>query len=257
MKESFILLLILLFVINLDSSNGSIKENLKIDNPYCFKSDNDLFKSIYSVIYSCITNPINCFIKPKAMYPSGNPKGIQCSNTNTCIKSTGPDLEKEGGLCYTKCRDNYNGVGPVCWERCNNDQIDVGALCRNRCTNRDGVEYKEVAGVCWEKNCPSNHRDDGATCFQDLKCNSRWDNCKDRAPKWLGGKCIGGLVTDCSGPNLYKKKSYVPTTTAKKSYGRGVGKIPNVCPDPDTKLSGLLCEELSVFGKIYNRIKYI
>ena len=31
------------------------------------------------------------------------------------------DKEYDAGLCYDKCKANYNGVGPVCWEECNKD----------------------------------------------------------------------------------------------------------------------------------------
>ena len=31
------------------------------------------------------------------------------------IDTCAPDLEKNGALCYPKCKDGYYGVGPVCW----------------------------------------------------------------------------------------------------------------------------------------------
>ena len=27
-------------------------------------------------------------------------------------------LDKDAGLCYKKCTDKYDGVGPVCWGQC-------------------------------------------------------------------------------------------------------------------------------------------
>ena len=39
------------------------------------------------------------------------------------------DQEKDAGLCYPKCRDGYNGVGPVCWQNCDSDQTNCGAGC--------------------------------------------------------------------------------------------------------------------------------
>lgn len=127
---------------------------------------------------------------------------------------------KQDGLCYKDCRPGYQAVGPVCWKRCGND-IDVGALCRNRC--RSG--YKDVAGVCWA-TCPSGFRDDGAICTKDLRCETRWDKCKDRRKIFGKRTCFGGLVTKCTGPESKAKKSYVPKTYPKESYGRGVGQIP-------------------------------
>jgi hypothetical protein len=138
-----------------------------------------------------------------------------------CFKAgCAPNMEKQAGLCYKKCRPGYKAVGPVCWKRCEND-IDVGALCRKRC--RPG--YKEVAGVCWA-SCPSGFTDIGALCSKPLKCNSRWNKCKSR-PKIFGKRrCIGGLDTKCTGPETKVKKSYVPVTYPKPSYGRGIGMIP-------------------------------
>ena len=127
---------------------------------------------------------------------------------------------KQDGLCYKDCRPGYQAVGPVCWKRCGND-IDVGALCRNRC--RQG--FREVAGVCWG-TCPPGFRDDGAVCTKDLRCNTRWDKCKDR--RKIAGRrvCFGGLITKCTGPEIKTKKSYVAKTYPKESYGRGMGQIP-------------------------------
>lgn len=116
-----------------------------------------------------------------------------------------------GLLCRENCRDGYKDVAGVCWKECNG--VDTGLLCRENC--RDG--YKDVAGVCWEK-CPDGYRDDGATCMKDLKCKTEWNACKTKAPKWLGGKCIGGLETQCSGPEIKNKHSYIPKTNDKESY---------------------------------------
>jgi len=37
--------------------------------------------------------------------------------------------EKDGGLCYLKCRDGFKGVGPVCWRGCPDKFRDDGAFC--------------------------------------------------------------------------------------------------------------------------------
>lgn len=116
-----------------------------------------------------------------------------------------------GLLCREKCRDGYKDVGGICYKNCNG--VDTGLLCRENC--RDG--YKDVGGICWEQ-CPEGYRDDGVTCIKDLRCKSEWNKCKTKAPKWLGGQCIGGLETKCSGPEIKKKNSYIPKTLAKESY---------------------------------------
>ena len=37
----------------------------------------------------------------------------------------------DAGLCYDRCRDGYDGVGPVCWGRCLPGYTNGGALCTN------------------------------------------------------------------------------------------------------------------------------
>ena len=69
--------------------------------------------------------------------------------------------EKNGGLCYEKCRADYHGVGPVCWSSkaisygrgagivpklvCKQGQDQDAGLCYESC--REG--YKGVGPVCW------------------------------------------------------------------------------------------------------------
>ena len=42
---------------------------------------------------------------PKRMYLSPGAEGTKCASNK----------EKDAGLCYKRCRDSFNGVGPVCW----------------------------------------------------------------------------------------------------------------------------------------------
>ena len=39
------------------------------------------------------------------MYLSPGAEGTKCASNK----------EKDAGLCYKRCRDSFNGVGPVCW----------------------------------------------------------------------------------------------------------------------------------------------
>ena len=43
----------------------------------------------------------------------------------------GKNDEKDGWLCYPKCAENFNGMGPVCWETvCPKDKpINCGLSC--------------------------------------------------------------------------------------------------------------------------------
>eukprot|EP00798_Chlamydomonas_sp_ICE-L_P000346 gene345-1723_t len=37
--------------------------------------------------------------------------------------------EEQAGLCYTRCRTGFYGVGPVCWSSCDENQVDCAAAC--------------------------------------------------------------------------------------------------------------------------------
>jgi hypothetical protein len=69
--------------------------------------------------------------------------------------------EKNGGLCYEKCRADYHGIGPVCWSSkalsygrsagtvpklvCKQGQDQDAGLCYESC--REG--YRGLGPVCW------------------------------------------------------------------------------------------------------------
>lgn len=45
-------------------------------------------------------------------------------------------LEKDGALCYPKCKPGYHGVGPVCWQDCPSTQpVNCGAGCATTSAN--------------------------------------------------------------------------------------------------------------------------
>jgi hypothetical protein len=54
-------------------------------------------------------------------------------------------------------------------------------------------------------DCDPGQRDDGVSCWEDLKCNTYWDPCASRSPGWLGGGCVGGAKTECKGCGCIKK----------------------------------------------------
>eukprot|EP00798_Chlamydomonas_sp_ICE-L_P019821 gene19821-26506_t len=37
--------------------------------------------------------------------------------------------EEDAGLCYTRCRTGFYGVGPVCWSSCDVNQVNCAAAC--------------------------------------------------------------------------------------------------------------------------------
>jgi hypothetical protein len=74
-----------------------------------------------------------CF-KPLAVLGMGamtcNPEeqrsGARCyPMDSTC----GSAREEDAGLCYSKCRDGFHGVGPVCWQNCDPSWTNCGAGC--------------------------------------------------------------------------------------------------------------------------------
>lgn len=46
------------------------------------------------------------------------------------VHSCPSNKDKNGALCYPKCKEGYHGIGPVCWSKCPDGFHDDGALCR-------------------------------------------------------------------------------------------------------------------------------
>mmetsp|Transcript_32264 Transcript_32264/g.31557 ORF Transcript_32264/g.31557 Transcript_32264/m.31557 type:complete len:126 (+) Transcript_32264:423-800(+) len=42
------------------------------------------------------------------------------------------EQEYDAGLCYTPCKEGYDGVGPVCWQECPDRKYECGVLCVNQ-----------------------------------------------------------------------------------------------------------------------------
>jgi hypothetical protein len=165
---------------------------------------NNVPKELRDLLYSSIVLP-----------PPLNIPGILFATlgNKVCVKSKGcqDGTEESAGLCYTPCSSGYTSDKmTMCYKNCNNGDVTVGVLCREAC--RPG--YTDIAGVCWA-SCPAGTTDDGALCRHSMV----WDNCS-----WRGayGECVGGL----KGGQVVPKDSYVPSTRARESYTRGVGKTP-------------------------------
>lgn len=194
-------------------------------------------------------------------------KGAEIFSTypNTCPPNK-PELD--AGLCYTKCKAGYHGVGPVCWA----DTVDVGVgkpVGLNPCPagwNNDGLICREPIyndcswkwlGVCWGKlrggrlqgrlnpYCPEKRRKAGngydtsdQDCLQDPKNPS-----SARYPK-TRGVCEGPGALSADHPEYvsglcYKKcpadlparvagMPYLCYKGGELSYGRGVGVVPSI-----------------------------
>ena len=45
------------------------------------------------------------------------------------LSTCNSDEEKNGLLCYPKCRKDYFGNGPICYEQCRNGYSNTGTTC--------------------------------------------------------------------------------------------------------------------------------
>ena len=158
-------------------------------------------------------------------------------NEDTCK----PNEELQAGLCYTKCRAGYHGVGPVCWA--DSENVGIGTVI--------GLE-----------DCPKGWFTEGLICREPItgggcttKCDGNWSwsdggYCHTRCEPIVGGRLKGRLDNGgvCPGPQggdyhdrvdgmCYRRcpkklpkhipgMPYLCYIGGDLSYGRGVGKIP-------------------------------
>lgn len=155
--------------------------------------------------------------------------------------------EEKAGLCYPKCREGYNDSGLLCTKGCNGGYTDDGLLCRKPIET-----YGRGTGrIPNKKPCENGQRDDGTSCWEDLNIKSRWGGWNNtqlifettgcgcikktaferytcNADEELNGalcypKCRDGYTAD--GCCICRKGGDV---YAKESYGKGIGKVPNI-----------------------------
>lgn len=125
---------------------------------------------------------------------------------------------------------------------CNTGFQKQTGLCYKNCKDN----YQGKGPICWEK-CPSNSKASALSCLIKKSCNKtrQGETCKMvKQGKKTVKHCKPKYIKKCTGPTL----------KTKKSYGRGVGKIPTVCKDPDTYYLSLGCKEYGIFGKVKNRL---
>lgn len=136
--------------------------------------------------------------------------------------------EKDGALCYTKCKNGYNGVGPVCWRKCSSGFVNDGATCRRKGDIFSKKSYGRGRGKLLRKNCNGSCEKDAGLWYRNCKSgyNGRGPVCWQTCPS--GYKNDG---TTCRKP--------VKIVT-KKSYGRGGGKPLHAC-GANWEKSGALC----------------
>lgn len=144
--------------------------------------------------------------RPNACPPAFTDDGATCRLTNILSKESygrgvgvpptqcGAGREFDAGLCYSRCRAGFNGVGPVCWRGCPSTYQDDGATCRRDAriisANTSTCPWWDACGLVGARGCstcPAGFNNDGCTCRRDV--------------------------------DIF----------AKESYGRGVGTVPNAC----------------------------
>jgi len=122
------------------------------------------------------------------------------------------DEEKDGALCYPKCKEGYDGVGPVCWQKnCPSDRpIKRGLMCYEDCRNR-GPEWFN------------------GSLLECAACNNEW-----KSDGFLGCKKPGGWKPAWPYRKPRDQKGF-------NSYGRGVGKPLRVCSGEKSEKDAGLC----------------
>jgi len=125
------------------------------------------------------------------------------------------DEEKDGALCYPKCRDGYKGIGPVCWQQnCPADKPKKrGLICYEDCAQREGGNGGWFNGSLLE--CAA--------------CNGGW-----KSDGFLGCKKPGAWKPAWPYRSGRKQKGF-------GSYGRGVGKPLRVCSGSKSDKDAGLC----------------
>lgn len=163
-------------------------------------------------------------------------RGVGTVPTAEC----GTGKEKDAGLCYTKCRDGFTGVGPVCWRSCPSGYRDDGAFCAKP------AAYGRGGGYPWKFGDPAFNLDNArARCEGD---NGGAGTCEQDGAIWYP-KCKAGFVKVgcclCS-PACPAGMTDIGVSCAKESYGRGVGAVPGC--GPGLELDAGLCYPVAAQG---------
>ena len=139
--------------------------------------------------------------------------------------------DKNGALCYPKCREGFHGVGPVCWEECPAGYTDTGLTC----TRPAATEHitRKLA------DCPKGFHNTGVSCYDPKKLATRplsHSSCEPGLHR-DGAYCFSDCPSGFTNMGVSCVRS--PEMITKKSYGRGVG-TPMYCK-PGTDNDAALC----------------
>ncbi len=156
---------------------------------------------------ACMTAPLAAVTLSDPTVVKGDPVVVGASVSNGTLTSTINWMFAElqiykTPMCWRATYDRGIGIAP---DNCGGKQ-QRGALCYDQC--RSG--YSDHGTLTCSTNCPSGYTDTGALCHYNGSASYspvHWDNCKSRAPKWLGGGCVGGTVEDSCRSGYHKTAS--------------------------------------------------
>ena len=143
--------------------------------------------------------------------------------SNSCLRNadTETDFNPTIATCPSGWRTTVPGAAGMCQEPCPSGQKQEGALCYdNAVPNPVSLNLSYVPGY----TCPDGGwRNDGLSCFLDLKCNTFW---RDKCYEWGDPDIItwwtGCVVTQCNdGPKQ--------TPATKEGCKSGYEDILGVC----------------------------
>lgn len=133
----------------------------------------------------------------------------------------GPNLEKDGALCYPKCQNGYAGSGLICTQNCPPGFTNDGLFCRKPNSYGRGAGY-----VIWdEKKCNDEHSDVGCekngalwypkcrTNFHSVGCCVCSPDCPPGFGKDIGVSCTKKTYTRGAGEVLQCPAGYLPDET--------------------------------------------
>ena len=145
--------------------------------------------------------------------------------------------EMQAGLCYKPCnRSSWafaKGVAHVCWGCPKSHPVEQGALCYKECPSHrpNGRMF-----LCFG-DCPSGYRNDGLTCFRDVRLRAAdisdcpwYDKCGLIFSRGCS-KCPAGYKNDgCTcriNPHMtVRPRHHRGIGVVMKSYIRGIGVLP-------------------------------
>ncbi len=167
---------------------------------------------------------------PKISYGRGVGVPLVCASNE--------DLD--AGLCYDRCQEGYDGVGPVCWKQAGSYGRGAGTIPGSTCGSGKEMDaglcypvcnsgYHGVGPVCWNNQPASYGRGAGT-----IPTNIFTHACPS-GKEYDAGLCY----TVCS--SGYHGVGPVCWNNQPDSYGRGVGTVPQQVCGAGQELQDGLC----------------